>query len=130
MPRQTKPPCAVEGCSHASHSRGMCHYHYHRWLRGADPALNELSERWAQARREAFFARQQARAAISCTVEGCTNPAHAKGLCPTHYGRAQRGTPLIRDTPIHPVPPYDLDADAALCAELSEILKKLTKIST
>ncbi len=33
-----------------------------------------------------------------CTVEGCTRPAQAVGLCTTHYSRSRKGAPL--DAPV------------------------------
>jgi hypothetical protein len=78
----------------------MCPSHYNLWHRGADdPALQEASDRWMLEKRRAFAERSAHRAAFKAVA----NPASA------------------------PAPAFDVDADAALCAELSEILKHLVK---
>lgn len=86
-----------------------------------------------------------------CAAEGCNKPSCARGMCQSHYklwrrGADDRALQEISDrwmlekrrafaersvrrmeTHRYPVPAFDADADAALDAELSEILRAIQK---
>jgi len=45
---------------------------------------------------------------VDCSFDPCTNPAHARGLCSSHYGQRQRGQEL------HAIPEKRYDPDGNL----------------
>lgn len=57
--------CVVEDCEQSVHvrKRGLCRNHYMQW---------------------------RARRMAECSVEGCTKPSHAAGLCTNHYEHMHR----------------------------------------
>lgn len=50
----------------------------------------------------------------TCTASDCEEPARARGLCLSHYGRALRANEIV-PKPRTRVPPADVDTDSKTC---------------
>jgi hypothetical protein len=60
--------------------------------------------------------KRQFKLAASCSVDGCSNPVHAKGYCGTHYdhlGRPQKRAVAARADGTPPCPPCPPWSDVA-----------------
>lgn len=64
--------CAVASCDRPSMTRGWCHGHYLRWLRTGDVRAGVALARSRSA---------------PCSVPGCEQRRHGRGLCRTHLRR-------------------------------------------
>lgn len=68
--------CAVDGCGRVPCSRGLCHAHYQRLVKGVD-LLSDIGTRW------------QVKGRVCC-VDGCEDRVRCKGMCHKHYQRYRK----------------------------------------
>ena len=75
--------CSVEGCEREVKvkSKGWCMLHYKRWHRHGDPRMIQ---------------RPQKAPSPTCSVNGCSKPYLAKGLCTNHYALNRRNGEPVR----------------------------------
>lgn len=76
--------CVVDECGKPIKARGWCNGHYLKWLRYGDPLTAKQMPPGTNGG--------------PCSISGCTNRAHARGLCPTHLRRQRLGQPM--ETPV------------------------------
>lgn len=81
--------CSIEGCDRDIYTnRGWCELHYSRWTRRGD----------------ASWQPPPLAATATCGVDGCDEPAKAKGLCLTDYHRALYRERRLREGLPEPTP--------------------------
>lgn len=76
--------CKARGCYKKPRERGFCHNHAVARRKGY------LDEKGLRTR-----PMLQKNVGKKCWVKDCSNPAHCKGLCRSHYSRTQRGLPPV-----------------------------------
>lgn len=82
--------CSEHGCAHTVHSRSVCSTHYAKHRRESTlDTLPKGRSRETGDRRQAVQPKRRLWAAPECLADGCSDPAQARNLCPTHYQRAR-----------------------------------------
>ena len=113
----TPAVCSLEDCGLSVLARGWCAAHYQRWSRHGDPLAGDTRRRTTlplvpcsydgcerMARRGNTICkihqhREWLQAQGSCSVEGCSRQAGARGLCIAHYQRWRTGKDWQADIP-------------------------------
>lgn len=58
-----------------------------------------------------------------CTIAGCTNRMHSRGMCRCHYGRWHRGTPIDGPAPVE----VKVSAEVVTAAQLDAVRDAYSK---
>ena len=82
--------CSVKDCSRQQSTKiGLCqsHYQMYRILRAKG-----YNDEEARSKLDELIRRYNTNTKRTCTIEGCTKPHYAKGMCRVHYARHIRNS--------------------------------------